>query len=48
MDEGEVGGTFGAHGGRERCLQVFNWGGLKVRDLRKDLDVSERIILRWT
>jgi hypothetical protein len=38
-----VGGTYGTHGGGERCLQDFGW---EAR--RKDLGVGGMITLRWT
>ena len=30
------------------CIQGFGWGNLKEREHLEDLDVDERIILRWS
>jgi len=36
-----------ARRGRGELCTGFLWGGLRERDQLEDLDVNERIILRW-
>jgi hypothetical protein len=43
----EMGWACGVHGGGERCIKHFGWGGLKGGDHYEDLGIDGRITLRW-
>jgi hypothetical protein len=46
-EKNEMGGACSTCGGRERCIQGFDWGNLRDRDYLRDPVVDGRIILRW-
>jgi hypothetical protein len=40
----EMGGACGTYGGRERCINGFDWRDLRGRDHWEDLGVDGRIL----
>ena len=47
IKEDEIGGECGTYEGQTKYIQGAGWGHLKEREQMGDLEVNERVILKW-